>query len=82
MLLGAVHLGHLVFVEHTKVPDERRQSGPEPGRSDHSVDLLPRAIGEERRAGLESLQGRNDANAAVAHRRDDADVEDRERSAL
>ena len=55
MLLGAVHLGHLVFVEHTKVPDERRQSGPEPGRSDHSVDLHPRAVGEERRPVLESL---------------------------
>ena len=78
VLLGAVYERHAVVAEHAEVRPQAAEAGAEAGCRDHRVELLARAVGEERDAGLEPFQSRHDPNAARAHRLDDADVEDRE----
>ena len=78
MLIGAVDERYAGLVEHAEMADERLETGAESGRRDDRVDLDGAAVGEHRHAALEALEPGDDLHRSVLHRRDEADVDDRE----
>ena len=77
MLVGAVDERHAVVVEHAEMADEWLEAVGNPVAATIASTSTGAAVGEHRPTVLEVLEPRDDLHRPVLHRRDQADVDDR-----